>query len=284
MKKFIGVLLTVVLCACLTVPVAFASAEEEVAGGIADLIGGIVSGDGSLDSLDLGSFDIGGIVGSFIEEEEANEQIDAQVKVEQALQDAKDKVTASTGMDLSWLTTILGEDVDAEVVNEVFADFDSAEMPDLLTLIANAFSGAGIDMTTFSVSELGNFDIAKLLGGADSDATFTGTATEVVPSDMASNATDLMTGIIDTLKGGLGSLGIDTDALLGSMSDSKLINFFANMYIGFVGSVEDESSTTATTTTTAQPETGDTASAVIAVATLLTATAAAGVCLKKKED
>ena len=42
MKKFIGVLLTVVLCACMTMPVAFASAEDAIVSGISDLIGGFV--------------------------------------------------------------------------------------------------------------------------------------------------------------------------------------------------------------------------------------------------
>ena len=52
------------------------------------------------------------------------------------------------------------------------------------------------------------------------------------------------------------------------------------MYIGFVGPVAEES----TTATTEAPDTGDSASVVVALATLCVATAAAGVCLKKKED
>lgn len=286
MKKFIGVLLTVVLCVCMTMPMAFASAEEALAGGIGDLIGGIFSGDASTDDLGLGSFDLAGIVGSFIDEEEANEEIDPQVKVEQALQDVRDTVAekapgAESLIDFSWLTNTLSDGADVAAVNEAVAEISSDEMPGILTIIAEAFGGAGIDMSTFDVSALGKFDITTLLGGSESAAPV-GTATEVAPSDTASNATDLMTGIVDTLKGGLSTVGIDVDSLLGSLGDNELINFFANMYIGFCGPVEDPDPTSASAT--AGPDTGDTTSVFAAIATLCVATAAAGVCLKKKED
>lgn len=287
MKKFIGVLLTVVLCACLTMPVAFATAEDALTGGIADLIGGIVSGDGSLDSLDLGSFDLGGIIGSFIEEEEANEQVDPQVKIEQALQDAQDTVAsklpgAGSTIDFSWLTNTLSEGVDVSVVENAIAEITSDEVPGLLTVIAEAFSGAGIDMTTFDVSALGQFDVVTLLGGAEGSGV-AGSATDVAPNDSSMVTTDLVTGILDTLRGGLTTVGIDTDALLGSLGDNELINFFANMYIGFVGPVATDKEVSGETTDCVV-DTGDTSSAIVAVATLCVATAAAGVCLKKKED
>ena len=62
------------------------------------------------------------------------------------------------------------------------------------------------------------------------------------------------------------------------MSDNEIINFFANMYLGFLGDVPE--STTAAKT----PDTGDTADVAVAAITLCVAVAAAGVCLKKKED
>ncbi len=281
MKKFIGVLLTVILCVCLTAPAAFASAEDALTGGIGDLIGGFVSGESSLDSLDLGSFDIGGIIGSFMQEEKDNEETDTQVKIEQGFQNAMDKVSSELGgsIDFSWLTSTLDAGVDTAAVEAAVAEISADEMPGLLTVIADAFSGAGIDMTTFSVSELGKFDIETLLGGVE-EVKPSGTATEVAPDDSSMITTDLVTGILDTLRGGLTTVGIDTDALLGSLGDNELINFFANMYIGFVGPVADE----ATTEATATPDTGDSASVVVALATLCIATAAAGVCLKKKED
>lgn len=288
MKKFIGVLLTVILCVCMTMPVAFASAEDALAGGIADLVGGILSGDTSTDSLGLGSFDLSGIVGSFIEEEEAKEQVDPQVQIEQALQDAKDTVASKVpGMesviDFSWLTNTLADSADKAAAESAVAEISADEMPGLLTVIANAFSGAGIDMTTFDVSALGKFDIVTLLGGADSDTGIKGTATDVAPSDSSMVTTDIVTGIFDTLKGGLSTVGIDADALLGSLGDNELINFFANMYIGFCGPVATDEEVSSEDTTCC-PDTGDTASAIVAVATLCVATAAAGVCLKKKED
>ena len=282
MKKFIGVLLTVILCMSLTVPAAFASAEEALTGGIADLIGGFISGESSLDSLDLDN--LTGIVGSFMQEEKDNEETDTQVKLEQGFQDAMDKIAENlpggATIDFSWLTSTLSEGVDTAAVEKAVSEISADEMPGLLTVIADAFSGAGIDMTTFDISELGKFDITTLLGGAETSAP-TGTATDVAPNDSSMITTDLVTGILDTLRGGLTTVGIDTDALLGSLGDNELINFFANMYIGFVGPVADDKPAEEGEK---EPETGDTASVVVALATLCVATATAGVCLKKKED
>ncbi len=290
MKKLIGVLLAVVLCVCMTMPVAFASAEDALTDGIMGAISGVLTGEtSSEDALGLGSFDIGGIIGSFIEEEEANEQVDPQVQIEQALQNAQDtvasKLPGAGAIDFSWLTSTLSEGVDVAAVESAVSEISADEMPDLLTVIAEAFGGAGIDMTSFDVSALGKFDIATLLGGAaEDDSKVTGTATDVAPEDSSMITTDLMTGILDTLKGGLTTVGIDADTLLGSLGDNELINFFANMYIGFCGPVATDEEITGETTTEECPDTGDTASALFAVVTLTVATAAAGVCLKKKED
>lgn len=290
MKKFFGVVIAVMLCMCMMVPAAFAADETEaIVDGIVGLIDGVASGETSdvLGELGLGELDLGGIIGSFVEEEAADEEVDAQVKVEQALQDAGVKAEKEMGIDLGWLTTLLGESVDAEAVTNVFADFDAADMPDLLTVISEAFGGAGIDMANFDASALGNFDISTLLGGsADETVKPEGIATDVASADSSMATTDLVTGIMDGLKGGLEMLGLNPDELLASMGDNEIINFFANMYIGFIGEVEE--STTAPTTTAPAPsntpDTGDTASVVVAFATLCVATAAAGVCLKKKED
>lgn len=284
MKKFFGVVIAVMLCICMMVPVALAADEASEADAIVDGIVGIIEGAASgetsdiLGDLGLGELDLGGMLGSFIEQEAADEEIDPQVKVEQALQDAP------VAIDLGWLTTLLGEDVDADVINSFFAGFNSADMPDLLTVISEAFSVGGIDMANFDASALGNFDISKLLGGSDTVKP-EGIATDVASGDSSMITTDLVTGIMDGLKGGLEMLGLNTDELLASMGDNEIINFFANMYIGFIGDVED---TTAPTTTAPAPQktpnTGDTASVAVALATLCVATAAAGVCLKKKED
>ena len=279
MKKFFGVVIAVVLCVCMMAPAAFAASETDaIVDGLTDIISGFASGDTEsiLGELNLGDLDLGGMLGTFIEDEIAADEADPQVKFEQAIQGVQEDMSKK-GLDLSWLTTILGEKVDAEAINNVFADFDPANIPDLLTVISESIGFAGIDMANFDASALGNFDINALLGGSD-DAKPTGTATDA-STDNSMLTTDLITGVMDGLKGGLTMLGVDTDALLSSMSDNEIINFFANMYLGFLGDVP-ESTTKAPET----PDTGDTADVAVAALTLCVAVAAAGVCLKKKED
>ena len=284
MKKFFGVVIAVVLCVCMMAPAASAASETDaIVDSLTGLVEGFASGDTdsilaglNLDELNLGDFNVGGLLGSFIEEEIAADEADPQIKFEQAIQGVQ-KDMAGKGLDLSWLTTILEGQVDADAVTSVFADFDPANLPDLLTVIAESIGFAGIDMANFDASALGNFDIEALLGGADSSKV-EGTATDV-STDNSMLTTDLVTGIMDGLKSGLTMVGVDADALLSSMSDNEIINFFANMYLGFLGDVEE--------TTTAAPETpdtGDTADVAVAALTLCVAVAAAGVCLKKKED
>ena len=278
MKKFFGVVIAVVLCVCMMAPAAFAASETDaIVDGLTDIISGFASGDTEsiLGELNLGDLDLGGMLGTFIEDEIAADEADPQVKFEQAIQGVQEDMSKK-GLDLSWLTTILGEKVDAEAINNVFADFDPANIPDLLTVISESIGFAGIDMANFDASALGNFDINALLGGSD-DAKPTGTATDA-STDNSMLTTDLITGVMDGLKGGLTMLGVDADALLSSMSDNEIINFFANMYLGFLGDVP-ESTTKAPET----PDTGDTADVAVAALTLCVAVAAAGVCLKKKE-
>ena len=294
MKKFFGVVIAVVLCMCMMVPAAFAASEADaIVDGFVGVIEGVASGESSdvLGELDLGNLDLGGMIGSFIESETADDEVDPQVKVEEALQDAEVKAEKEMGIDLSWLTDLLAEDVNVDAINNFFAGFEMNDMPDLLTVIAEVFGDAGIDMANFDATALGNFDISTLLGGSTAAADETvkpqGIATDVASSDSSMLTTDLITGMVDGLSGGLQMLGLNPDELLGSMGDNEIINFFANMYIGFIGEVE-ESTTAAPTTTTPAPEktpdTGDTASVAVALVTLCVATAAAGVCLKKKED
>ncbi len=279
MKKFFGVVIAVVLCVCMMAPAASAASETDaIVDGITGLISGFASGDteGVLNELNLGELDLGGLLGSFIEDEIAADEADPQIKFEQAIQEVQGDM-AGKGLDLSWLTTILEGQVDADAVTSVFADFDPANLPDLLTVISESIGFAGIDMANFDASALGNFDIATLLGGADSSKP-EGSATDI-STDNSMVTTDLVTGIMDGLKGGLTMLGVDADALLSSMSDNEIINFFANMYLGFLGDVEET-----TTKAPETPDTGDTADVAVAALTLCVAVAAAGVCLKKKED
>ena len=291
MKKFFGVVIAVVLCMCMMAPAALAADETDaIVDGIVGLIEGVATGDTSdvLGDLNLGEFNFGDMINSFIEEDAAEEEIDPQVKVEEALQDAQASAEKEVGIDLSWLTDLLAEDVNVDAINNFFADFDTADMPDLLTVISEAFSIGGIDMANFDASALGNFDISTLLGGSTATKTVKpeGIATDVASGDSSMLTTDIVTGIMDSLGGGLEMMGLDVDGLLASMGDNEIINFFANMYIGFIGEVEE--STTAPTTTAPAPQktpnTGDTASAAVAAVALCVAVAAAGVCLKKKED
>ena len=293
MKKFFGVVIAVVLCVCMMAPAASAASETDaIVDGLTGLISGFASGDTEsiLGELNLGELDLGGLLGSFIEDEIAADEADPQIKFEQAIQGVQEDMSKK-GLDLSWLTTILGEEVDADAIASVFSDFDPANLPDLLTVISESIGFAGIDMANFDATALGNFDISTLLGGSTAAADETvkpqGIATDVASSDSSMLTTDLITGMVDGLSGGLQMLGLNPDELLGSMGDNEIINFFANMYIGFIGEVEE--STTAAPTTTAPapektPDTGDTASVAVALVTLCVATAAAGVCLKKKED
>ena len=292
MKKFFGVVIAVVLCVCMMAPAAFAASETDaIVDGLTDIISGFASGDTEsiLGELNLGDLDLGGMLGTFIEDEIAADEADPQVKFEQAIQGVQEDMSKK-GLDLSWLTTILGEKVDAEAINNVFADFDPANIPDLLTVISESIGFAGIDMANFDASALGNFDINALLGVSTATETVKpqGIATDVASADSSMATTDLVTGLMDGLTGGLQMLGLNPDELLATMGDNEIINFFANMYIGFIGEVEEETTTEAPTTTAPAPEktpdTGDTASVAVALATLCVATAAAGVCLKKKED
>lgn len=308
MKKFFGVVLTVMLCVCLMAPAAFAATEADaIVDGIVGVIEGAASGETSdilgdlglgelnLEEFDLGEFDPAGMLGSFIEGEVADDEIDPQVKVEQALQDAQVSAEKEMGIDIDWLTTLLADSINTEAVNSFFAGFDSANLPDLLTVISEVFGDAGIDMANFDASALGNFDISTLIGGSTVSADETvkpqGTATQVASNDASMVTTDIVTGMMDGLKSGLQMVGLNPDELLATMGDNEIINFFANMYIGFIGEVEEPTdpavSTTAPTTAPAPsktPDTGDTASVAVAFATLCVAVAAAGVCLKKKED
>ena len=306
MKKFFGVVIAVMLCVCIMAPAALAAEETDaVVDGIVGLIEGAASGETEdiLGDLDLGNLDLSGMLGSFIEEEVSDDEVDPQVKVEEALQDAQEKAEKEVGIDISWLTTLLAEDVNVDAINRFFADFEMADMPDLLTVISESFSGAGIDMANFDATALGNFDIETLIGGETVDPADLaspldsekpqGIATDVSSDDASMITTDLVTGLLDSLTGGLEMVGLNPDELLSSMGDNEIINFFANMYIGFIGEVEEsttaapEATTVPTTTAPAPqktPDTGDTATVAVALVTLCVATAAAGVCLKKKED
>lgn len=273
MKKFLGVIVALTMCVCLLLPTALAA--DSAALGDIDL-GSLTSDDlaAILGDLDLGDVDLDSLLADI----EAGDK-DALAMLEDALAKIEGEVTttSSTG-------SVDEGSTDLGAIEDVIGNISGDDMSSLMGTVEDAFSGAGIDLGGF---DLGSFDIATILSGIGSSSEG---STE--GGDVASGATDMVTGIVDTLMGGLEALGLDTSMIEG-MLDNEIVNFFANMYIGYVGEVEEtttEAPTTVPTTkkppvvTTETPKTGDTSAVIAAIATISVASAAAFVCLKKKEN
>ncbi len=263
MKKILGILVVAMLCVCMLVPTASAALSDieldEIAGGV------------GLEDLE--------------EMEAALDKYLSGDTAADADSTAAPSATTTTGtLDLSWLTSLIPTDTSA--ITDMLSGFDASNLEDLLAVVSESMSGAGIDLANFDLSALGNFDITSVLS---STAVLSGGDTQ----DMAATVTNLTAGLAETLKSGLTALGLDTATIEGIL-DNDIVNFFANMYIGFIGEVEEETTAEETTketttkkpavVTTETPKTGDTSAVVVAIATLAVASAAAAVCLKKKED
>lgn len=212
------------------------------------------------------------------------------------------------GVDISAIAgSLSGGDDTLATLTGIFESLDlgSFDVTSLVDMITGAFGEGGLDLSALTSGlDLGSFDIASLLGGlggssssGSSDSSSSGSSSS--GGDTASGATDMMSSIMDGLMSGLSGLGIDTSMIEGLL-DNDIVNFFANLYIG-LGGVSDggevaettqavvTTSAVATTSkpavvTTSTPKTGDTSSVVAAIAALSVASAAAFVCLKKKED
>ena len=263
MKKFFGVIVAITMCVCLLVPAAFAAGDIDLGALTTEDLKALVA------DLNLGDINIDTLLADI-----ENGDKDALALLEDAI--AKNNAEDTTA------TT--DESVDMGAIEDVLGGVSSDDMSSLMGTVEDAFGGAGIDLGGF---DLGSFDIATILSGSGSSSEG---STE--GGDVASGATDMVTGIVDTLMGGLEALGLDTSMIEG-MLDNEIVNFFANMYIGYVGEVEEtttEAPTTVPTTkkppvvTTETPKTGDTSAVIAAIATLSVASAAAFVCLKKKEN
>lgn len=275
MKKFFGVLVAITLCVCMLVPAASALDEgllsEYFAG--ADL-STLSEADLSaiLGDLGLEDFDVAAIISG---DENALADLEASLD---ALEGEEPTVAApssdetASGVDMSWLTGLLGGEMDTSAITDMLGGLGAGELDSVLGTVEDAFSGEGVD--------LGDYELGADVAG---DST-----SESAP------ATDAVAGIADSIFAGLEALGLDTTAIEG-MLDNDIVNFFANMYIGFSGDVEEPTEeptviTTETTTkkpvvvTTKTPDTGDTSAVFAAIATLTVASAAAFVCLKKKEN
>ncbi len=259
MKKILGILVVAMLCVCMLVPTASAALSDieldEIAGGV---------GVEDLEEMEAA-----------LDKYLANGSADA---------DDTTKAAGTGVLDLSWLTGILTTDTSA--FTDMLSGFDASNLDSLLAVVSESMSGAGIDLANFDLSALGSFDITSVLS---STAVLSGGETQ----DLAATVTNLTAGLAETLKSGLTALGLDTATIEGIL-DNDIVNFFANMYIGFIGEVEEETTAEETTketttkkpavVTTETPKTGDTSAVVVAMATLAVASAAAVVCLKKKED
>lgn len=277
MKKFFGVLVAITLCVCMLVPAASAIDEgllsEYFAG--ADL-SSLSEADltAILGDLGLEDFDVSAILGG---DEDALADLEASLEGLEGTETtvatpSSDEV--ASGVDMSWLTGLLGGEMDTTAITDMLGGLGSGELDSVLGTVEDAFSGAGVD--------LGDYELGADVAG---DST-----SESAP------ATDAVAGIADALFAGLEALGFDTSTIEG-MLDNDVVNFFANMYIGFSGNVEEttteeptvittEAPTTKkpTVVTTKTPDTGDTSAVFAAIATLTVASAAAFVCLKKKEN
>ena len=278
MKKLLGVLVAITLCLCMFVP-AFAAEDSlisEYLGGAdlstlseADLTA--LLGDLGLTDLDIGAI-LNGDESSLAELEASLGELTGETTA--AAASSSDEV--SSGADMSWMNDLLGGSMDTSAATDMLGDLGAGELDSVLGTVEDAFSDAGVD--------LGDYELGADVAG---DST-----SESAP------ATDAVASIADSIFAGLEGLGIDTTAIEG-MLDNDVVNFFANMYIGFSGEVEEtttEEPTVVTTTeapsttkkpvvtTTKTPETGDTSAVFAAIATLTVASAAAFVCLKKKEN
>lgn len=273
MKKFLGVIVALTMCVCLLLPTALAA--DSTALGDIDL--GALSSD-ELATL-LGDVDLGGLdLDSILADIEAGDE-DALATLEDALAKIQAEVTTTSATG-----SVDSGSMDMGAIEDMVGDLSTDDMSALMDTVGGVFSGAGVDLGGF---DLGSFDVASVLSGSGSSSEG---STE--GGDIASGATDTVTGIVDSLMGGLEALGLDTSMIEG-MLGNDIVNFFANMYIGYVGEVEETTAaptTTAPTTkkpavvTTETPKTGDTSAVIAAIATISVASAAAFVCLKKKEN
>lgn len=273
MKKLLGVLVAITLCVCMLVPAV--SALET--GALSDYLAGADLSTLSeadltaiLGDLGLSDFDASAILGG---DEDALADLEASLgeltgETTTAATPSSDEV--ASGVDMSWLEGLLGGEMDTSAATDMLGGLGAGELDAVLGTVEDAFSGAGVD--------LGDYELGADVAG---DST-----SESAP------ATDAVAGIADAIFAGLEGLGIDT-SLIEGMLDNEIVNFFANMYIGFSGEVEEtttEEPTVITTeepttvVTTKTPDTGDTSAVFAAIATLTVASAAAFVCLKKKEN
>ncbi len=283
MKKFIGVIVAIMLCACMLVPTAFAADKDVAAAAdsiLAELQGadfGALSEadlDAILGDLGLSDLDMDEIIAE-LEGGDDNEALDTLGSIATDLNSVQAENsgdgTTTSGFDLAKIIELIPADFDKEPITAMLSALTDGGLTSLMSSVGSIFGGKGINLTS-TADKAGTFDIAKLSA----------------EGDLAENATNLTAGIADTLMSTLEGLGLDSSVIEGLL-DNEIVNFFANMYIGFIGEVEDTTTAAPTTTkpavvTTTTPKTGDTSAVIVALATLTVASGAAFVCLRKKEE
>ena len=263
MKKFFSVIVAIMLCACMLVPTAAAADDldlESILEGV-DL-GGLTASDleAILGDLDLEGVDLEAIVESF--EGDDSEPVD---QIQSVLQDMNSVQASNSGngaagsnnFDLTSIISLIPvEEETANLLTGLVSALSDGGLESLMSTVVGTFSGQGISLTSY---EAGGFNISQL----------------------AETATQTTSTIADMIFSALEGLGLDTTTIEGLL-DNEIVNFFANLYIGFIGQVEE--STVPPVVTTKPPKTGDTSAVIVALGTLAVASGAAFVCLKKKEE
>ena len=261
MKKFFGVLMAIMLCVCMLVPTAVAADES-----ISDILNGVdLSGltasdlESILGDLDLEDVDFEAILDSFEEDDGIDvETIEGVIKDLNSVPASNSgDGTSSNSFDLNSIISLIPvEEETASLLTTLVGALSDGGLESLMSSVAGTFNGNGISLSSY---ETGEFNIANL----------------------AAAATQATATIADMLFGALESLGLDTTTIEGLL-DNEIVNFFANMYIGFIGKVEETTAPPVVTTT--PPKTGDTSAVIVALGTLAVASGAAFVCLKKKKE
>ena len=259
MKKFFGVIVAVMLCvSMLMTSVSAASDLEELLEGV-DLGGLSVSDiESILGDLDLEDVDIEAIISSFEEDDDTVDQIESALQDMNSVQASNSgNGTASNSFDLASIIKLIPVDEQtSNILSGVVSVLSDGGLQSLMSSVVGTFNGSGISLASY---ETGEFNIAKL----------------------AESATQSTASIVDMILSALEGLGLDT-TLVEGLLDNEIVNFFANLYIGFIGKVPE--STVPPVVTTKPPKTGDTSAVLVALGTLVVASGAAFVCMKKKEE
>lgn len=316
MKKFLGILVAVLLCVTAVAP-AVCAADLDLSALTGALEGVDLSNLSADEISDMLGIDVGQLdtVLSELENAGSGDGInsiisslgiggDTATGADTTAAPAADSAAGGLldGIDMSAITDLfsgidlssLGDSVSSgdalSSITGMFEGIDTSsfDISALTDVISGAFGDSGLDLDSLTSGlDLGSFDISSILGGlggsSDSGSTSGSTSDDSTTAAGADEGiSGTLSGIADTLMGGLSSLGLDTSMLDGLM-DNDIVNFFANLYMG-IGKTDDAPETTKAPATTATPKTGDTSAVFVALGTLSIATATAFVCLKKKVE